>query len=286
MVLLFDTFSLFFRAHHALPPMSTSAGEPTAALYGFSSVLLKLLREHRGAELAFALDAPRATFRHEAYEGYKATRDALPDALFSQFARLDELLSALAAPRFRVPGFEADDVLATLARELRACAQPTLVVSGDRDLLQLAHGSVQVLFMGRRGKDAVLYDEQAVEARFGLPAQRLPAYIGLVGDVSDNLPGVPGIGPGTAAKLLRHVATAAELLAGLESVKPERIRQALELHREQILLSEKLAHLREDVELGDGRRHGAPTAEGLLALRAWFEALEMKSLLKRVDALL
>jgi DNA polymerase I len=207
-VLLFDTFSLFFRAHHALPPMSTRDGEPTSALYGFSALLLKLLREHRGAALAFALDAPVATFRHHAYEEYKAVREAAPAALVSQLGRLDQLLSTVGVPTFRAPGFEADDVLCTLARELRSSGQHTLVVSGDRDLLQLAHGSVEVLFMGRRGKDALLYDERAVEARFGLPAERLPAYIGLVGDPSDNLPGVPGIGPGTAAKLLRDVDSA------------------------------------------------------------------------------
>ena len=189
-------------------------------------------------------------------------------------------------PTFRVPGFEADDVLATLARELRASDRETLVVSGDRDLLQLARGSVEVLFMGRRGKDALLYDEHAVQARFGVPVERLPAYIGLVGDPSDNLPGVPGIGPGTASKLLRDAASSAELLSRLEAVKPERLRRALELHREQIILNEKLARLRDDVELGAALRHAAPTRESLLALRAWFEALEMKSLLGRLDALL
>ena len=285
-VLLFDTYSLFFRAHHALPPMSTRAGEPTSALYGFSALLLKLLREHRGAELAFALDAPSATFRHEAFEGYKASRDAVPDVLQAQFRRLDELLSTLEVPGFRVPGFEADDVLATLARDLRASDRPTLIVSGDRDLLQLVHGSVQVLFMGRRGKDALLYDERAVRARFGLPAQRLPAYFALVGEPSDDLPGVPGIGPGTAARLLRDVGSVEELLARLESAQPAKIREALRQHREQILLGERLATLRDDLDLGPGLRHAAPSSEALLRLRGWFEELEMKSLLPRVDALL
>lgn len=284
-MLLFDTFSLFFRAHHALPPMSTSAGEPTAALYGFSALLLKLMREHRGAELCFALDAPAATFRHEAYAGYKGTRDALPDELGPQFGRLDELLAALGVPVFRLPGFEADDVLATLAGELRRSQVTALVVSGDRDLLQLAHGSVQVLFMGRRGKDALLYDEAAVRARFRLPPQRLPSYVALVGDSSDNLPGVPGVGPGTAARLLADVSSCDELLSRLDAVAPQRVRQALDAHREQILLTERLARLRDDLELGQGARHALPSVEALRRVRGWFEALEMKSLLARIDAL-
>jgi DNA polymerase-1 len=153
-------------------------------------------------------------------------------------------------------------------------------------LLQLARGSVRVLFMGRRGKEAVLYDSASVEARFGLPPERLPAYIALVGDPSDNLPAVPGVGPGTAAKLLRNVENAAALLADLGAVRPERLREALEQHREQILLSERLAALRDDVELGAGVRHAVPSTESLLRLREWFDALEMKSLLLRVDALL
>src|SRR6201999_127804 len=115
---LIDTSSVFFRAHHALPPMNTRAGFPTAALYGTSSLLLKLLREERPRALAFALDAPEATFRHERFEDYKGTRLPLPDALRPQLARLPELLAAFGAPAHRMPGFEADDVLATLAGRL------------------------------------------------------------------------------------------------------------------------------------------------------------------------
>src|SRR4051812_20285205 len=200
--LLLDTYSLFFRAFHALPPMSTRAGEPTSALYGFSSLLLKVLREQPGAALAFALDAPQATFRHEAFDEYKAGRAATASALSAQFERLRQLLDALAVPAFRCPGFEADDVLATLAKRARDQGLPALVVSGDRDLLQLARGSVRVYFVGRRSKEALIYDEAAVFARFGVVSEFLPSYVALIGDPSDNLPGVPGIGASTARRLL------------------------------------------------------------------------------------
>ncbi len=285
MVLLLDTFSLFFRAYFALPAMSTSRGEPTSAIYGLSSLLLKLLREHPGTELSFALDAPQATFRHEAFDGYKAQRGGAPDALLAQFGRLDELLQALAAPRFRVPGFEADDVLATLATELSARRESALIVSGDRDLLQLAGEHVKVLFVGRRGKEGITYDPSAVLERFGVPPSRLPSYMALVGDTSDNLPSVPGVGPGTASKLLRNVNDCSELLSQLDDVRPERVRQALRDHRQQILMTERLARLHCDVPLGDGPRSRAPTADDFGRARVLFEELEMKSLLPRVDKL-
>jgi DNA polymerase I len=287
--LLLDTYSLFFRAFHALPPMSTQAGEPTSALYGLSSLLLKLLRERRGAALAFALDAPQATFRHDQFDEYKGGRPATPSALAAQFGRLRELLDALAVPTFRCPGFEADDVLATLAQRARDAALPALVVSGDRDLLQLAHGSVRVHFVGRRGKDALDYDEAAVVARFGVAPVHLPSYVALVGDPSDNLPGVPGIGASTAQKLLAGKSSCRELFEQLHAVKSARVRDALLAHREQILQTESLARLREDAPIGDAlgtaELWAAPTSDALRAVGKLFEELEFKSLQARLEKL-
>jgi DNA polymerase-1 len=284
--LLIDTFSVFFRAHHALPPMSTQTGEPTSALYGFSVLLLKLLREHPGAAFAFALDAPSATFRHDAFEGYKADRGPTPAPLQQQFERLRKLLDTFGVPVFRVPGFEADDVLASLAKRAREMAQPGLVVSGDRDLLQLAHGSIQVHFVGRRGKEALVYDEARVIARFGVPPVYLPAYVALIGDPSDNLPGVPGIGPATARKLLLARRNCLDLFSQVESIEPERVRHTLIAHREQILQTEHLARLRDDVPLGgDDPPWRVPARSALDALRELFEVLEFRSLLARLDRL-
>jgi DNA polymerase-1 len=283
-VLLLDTFSLFFRSHFALPVMNTQTGEPTAATYGFCSLLLKLLREHPGAELCFALDTPKATFRHEAYDEYKATREAAPTALVLQLRRLDEILRALNVPALCAPGFEADDVLATVATELRDAGRAALVVSGDRDLLQVAHGSVRVLFVGRRGKDAVIYDEAAVLARFGVPPRTLPAYMALIGDASDNLPGVPGIGPSTAAKLLAERSTCLELIGDAESFAP-RIAKTLHEYARQILKNEELARLRTDAPLPAGPHHGAVTKQALGELARLFEELEFKSLLPRLAKL-
>lgn len=284
--LLLDTFSLFFRAFFALPPMSTQRGEPTNALYGFSALLLKLLREHPGAELCLALDTGRPTFRHRDFQPYKAQRAPTPSALVEQLRKLDQLLERLGVPVLGSPGFEADDVLATVAAGLRAEQRPALVVSGDRDLLQLAYGSVRVHFVGRRGKDALNYDEAAVRERFGVPPWRLPSFVALVGDPSDNLPGVPGIGLATAKSLLESRENIGELLREAPGLKPPRVAQLLLAHADQMTRTERLARLRCDAPLPQPPHLAAASSDNLLALRDWFEALEFKSLLPRLDKLL
>jgi DNA polymerase I len=284
-VLLVDTYSLFFRAYHALPPMSTRSGRPTSALYGFSTALLKELREQRPGALAFAVDAPFATFRHQAYPAYKAQRERVPDPLAAQFAPLRQLLAAFGVPVFEVRGFEADDVLATLASELRQQGEPTLVLSGDRDLLQLAHGSVTVAFLGARGQPPRLYDEAAVATRFDVTAQQLPSWAALVGDSSDNLPGTPGVGPRTAAKWVRSHGNVDQILAHLSELEPARLRVAVAAHAEQIRQNERLSTLRSDVPLGPLPHVGPLQAHAIEAVREVFRELEFKSLEARLDAL-
>ena len=148
LALLVDTYSLLFRAHHALPPMNTKSGEPTSALYGFCAALLRELTQRQPLELAFAVDAPQRTFRHEALPSYKGTRDATPEPLVAQFARLRELLAAFEVPVFEVPGVEADDVLATLAAELGAGDRPVLVMSGILPELSSGYGLVPLTLRG------------------------------------------------------------------------------------------------------------------------------------------
>ncbi|MDB4985485.1 MAG: polymerase [Myxococcaceae bacterium] len=285
-VLLIDTYSLFFRAFYALPPMNTLDGEPTQALYGFSSLLLKLLREERPSGVAFALDRPEPTFRHQAYAGYKGTRDAVPSSLALQFRNLERLLDALRLPRFSVRGFEADDVLATLASELSSAGEHALIATGDRDMLQLVSPLVSVLFMGQRGKPAKLYDEAAVHERFGISPRVLPLYAALVGDSSDNIPKVKGVGPVAAQKLSLQFGDVQTLLAQVQQIDNARLRQIICDHAEQLRASEHLIRLRHDVPLPDGPHHAALTAEAGPDTRALFAELEFKSLLPRLDALL
>jgi DNA polymerase I len=285
LALLVDTYSLFFRAHHALPPMNTLSGEPTSALYGFCAALLRELTQRQPLELAFAVDAPQRTFRHEALPSYKGTRDATPEPLVSQFGRLRELLAAFEVPVFEVPGVEADDVLATLAEELGAGESPVLVMSGDRDLFQTTSRNVSVLFVGARGQKPAIIDAGRVEERFLVPPGRLPAWVALVGDTSDNLPRVPGIGPRTASKWVQRFGTISELLVGADELEPARLRAALLARREQVLQTERLATLRRDVALGDGPRVLPVSPAAIERLRVLFERLEFKSLLPRLAGL-
>ncbi len=282
---LFDTYSLVFRAFHALPSMCTSRGFPTSALYGFCSVVLKVLREERPSALCFAKDAPTRTFRKERYADYKAGRQRAPSELVLQLDHLDELLEAFGVPVFCAPGFEADDVLATLAVRLGAEGTSSLVVSGDRDMLQVVNERTRVLFVGRRGKDAVVYDAASVESQFGVPPAKLPAFMALTGDASDNLRGIEGIGPRTAAELVREYGDVATLVARLDGVRSKRLRENLRAGADRLLMNEELARLRDDVPLGDGPLALPLESEAVGHLRAAFEELEFKSLLPRLEKL-
>ena len=285
LVLLVDTYSLFFRAHHALPAMNTQSGEPTSALYGFLSALLRELGTRQPLELAFAVDAPQRTFRHERMPSYKANRDATPAPLVQQFGRLRQLLDAFEVPVFQIAGVEADDVLATLAARLSAGGAEVLVMSGDRDLFQTISERVRVLFVGARGQKPSIYDVRSIEQRYLVPPQQLPAITALVGDTSDNLPSVPGVGPRTAAKWVQQFGTAARLLDAVQELEPARLRPVLEAHRQQVLDNEALATLRRDVPLGDVPLASQVAPSAIERLRVLFEELEFKSLMPRLAAL-
>jgi DNA polymerase-1 len=273
------------RAFFALPPMTTRAGQPTSGIYGLCVLLLKLLREEQPRGLAFARDAPSATFRHIAFPQYKAQRAPLSDPLRAQFPLLTRLLDAFELPVFVEPGFEADDVLATLTRELRASDEQVRIVSGDRDMLQLARDGVDVLFIGRRAQESVVYDEAAVTKRFSLRPSQLPSLTALVGDASDNLPKVPGVGQRTAEKLIGRFGDASGVLAHLDEITPVGVREALRGARDQVLQTESLARLRDDVALPEGPRFGRLSATARSRLRGLFGELEFKSLIDRLEKL-
>lgn len=274
--LLLDAYSLLFRAFYALPPMTTRAGEPTGALYGTSSLLLKLLREERPRAVAWAVDAPQRTVRHAVEPTYKAGRAPTPDPLRAQLARLPELAAAAGLPLHQAPGWEADDLLASLARRL----PPALVVSGDTDLLQIVDSDTTVLFVGRRQKDHVRYDPTAVEARYGFAPERIPTWKALVGDPSDNLAGVAGIGPKTATRLVQEHGDAEGILAAAGSL-PARTRATLEAAADDLRRVEGLATVRRDLPLE------LPLAAEVdyQGLRDWFVGMEFASLVKRVEGL-
>ena len=284
-LLLFDGFSLLYRAFFALPPMNTSRGEQTSALYGFCTIVLKMLREERAAGAAFALDRPGQTFRKAAFAGYKASRPAAPTPLSEQVRRLPSLLAAFGFPVSAVEGYEADDVLATLARELRAAGASPLVVSGDLDLLQCAVGGGRVHVVGR-GTVGRTYDEAAVRARFGVGPGDLPFWKALHGDVTDEIPGVTGVGGKTATALVQRFGSVSALLDRLPEVTPTSLRASIEARRQDLPLWCELTRLVDDVQLPQGGPRWSPFDAGArLETRALFEELEFRSLLPRLESL-
>jgi len=192
---LLDGHSLAFRAFYALPPdLATPDGRPTNAAFGFTSMLIKLLGDEHPEAVAVAWDTPEPTFRDAAYAGYKATRKAAPDLFRRQLPLIEEVADCLCIPQFRVPGYEADDVIATVARRAAAAGWEVLVVTGDRDAFQLVGGPIRVLYTRRGISDTVMADTRWVEERYGVTPAQYPDYAALRGDTSDNLPGVPGVG--------------------------------------------------------------------------------------------
>ncbi len=242
-LVLIDGHSLAFRAFHAIPLGLTSpSGELTNAVYGFTSMLLKVLRDQTPEYVAVAFDVGR-TFRHEMYDAYKGHRERMPDELRTQVERIKEVVNALNIPIFTAEGYEADDVLATLARQAAEQGVDALIVTGDRDILQVVNDRIRVLTSGRQFSDTIVYDPAAVEAKYGLRVDQLVDLKALVGDKSDNIPGVKGIGEKGATDLLQTYDTFDAIYAHLDEVKPDRTQKALREGRESAELSRKLGRI-------------------------------------------
>lgn len=237
-----DGSGWLYRAFHALPPLTAPDGTPTQAVLGFGNMLRKLLREHAPEHLVIVFDAPGKTFRHRLHEDYKAHRPPVPPELKAQFEPIRELVALFGLPLVQIPDVEADDVIAVLAAE--AGENPVRIVSSDKDLAQLVDGRVHLLDVF---KDRDM-DASAVQEKFGVPPERVADWLALVGDSSDNVPGIPGVGPKTAAKWLNAYGDLDGVLAAAEEIKGK-AGQALRDHQEQVRLALELTRLHTGIEL-------------------------------------
>ena len=245
---LLDGNSIAYRAFFALPEdLATTSGQVTNAVYGFTRMLIKLLGDHHPEGLAVAWDVSRHSFRTEAYPEYKAQREKAPDQFRTQLPLIDEVLNALDIPQIRLEGFEADDLIATLASRAVAQGWDVLIVTGDRDAFQLIDDHVSVLYTRRGITDTVVADTAWVEDRYGIGPELYVQYAALRGDTSDNLPGVVGVGEKTASKLLINHGSLEGIYAALDEQTP-RLRENLATSREQVFLNRELMKLRDDVE--------------------------------------
>ena len=285
---LIDAYALIYRSFFAFihRPLTNARGENTSAPFGFANFLFGIREDHQPDYIAVVFDSGRS-HREELYPEYKATREKMPRELRESLPRVRELVEAFGDRVIEVDGWEADDVIGTLARRAVAKGLEAVIVSGDKDFLQLVGDRVHLLNPGRGGPQGVAaewVDERGAGAKLGVPPERVVDYLALVGDSSDNVPGAPGIGPKTARKLLDSHGTLDEILARAEEIRGKRARESLIANREQVLLSKELVTIRTDVgveaELED-LRVSAPDGE---RLRRLFVELEFRTLLGRLDA--
>ena len=285
-LLLVDAYGLIYRAFHAIPPLTNSRGLLTNAAFGFTSILLRAIADAHPERAIVAFDAPGATHRHERFPAYKAQRPSMPDELRSQVPLVRDLVAALGLPLLEAPGYEADDVIGTIAEQARREGWEVLIVSGDLDMLQLVGPNVSLLHTAKGGADAmVTYDPGKIFERYGLTPEQIVDFKSLKGDSSDNIPGVPGVGEKTAAKLIAAFGSLTGLYERLDEVEPVRIRELLRANRDAAFAGQGLMTIDRDAPLqlpDEGGVIGRYDRELALAL---LRELEFRALIGRLPPL-
>jgi DNA polymerase-1 len=276
---LVDGSSYLFRAYHALPPLTNSRGEPTGAVVGVLNMLRKLIAEYEPEYLAVVFDAPGGSFRNRLYPEYKANRPPMPDELRSQIQPLHDIIRAQGVPLLIREGVEADDVIGTLARRAEAAGMETLISTGDKDLAQLVDDHTTLI----NTMSDTLTDREGVREKFGVTPEQIIDYLALVGDTSDNIPGVPGCGPKTAAKWLAEYGDLENLVAHAGEIKGK-VGDNLRASLEQLPLARELTTIKLDVALEVGPKDLKPESPDLPKLREFYTWLESKRLLESLGA--
>jgi len=281
-LLLIDANSLIHRAFHALPPLTDSDGKPSGALYGVSSTLLKLFKEEKPDYAAALFDRPEPTFRDEMYEDYKATRPKAKDELVSQIIEARELFPKFGIKVFEAPGFEADDLIAAMVAKFETNPDLKIVIlTGDRDTLQLVSGEKVVVRAPKKGiSDTIIYDEKKVAEDFGLLPKQLIDYKALVGDQSDNIKGVPGIGPKTARDLILRFGNLEEIFE--KGASDEKIKEKILPFKKEAFLSKKLVKLAEAAPIDVKKIEELTSSPNVPELGDYFGKLGFESLKKRL----
>jgi DNA polymerase-1 len=282
--IIIDGSSLVHRAFHALPMLRTAGGLYTNAVYGFTTMLVKLLADYKPDFLAVAFDKGRVTFRTETYQQYKAQRQATPGELSEQFPLIRELLQAFGINTMEEQGYEADDIIGTLAEKASGQGYEVLIVTGDRDAFQLIGANTKVLLTRKGISEMETVDVAALKEKYDLAPEQIIDLKGLMGDTSDNIPGVPGIGEKTAGKLLAQFGSLENVLANIENVPGKKIQENLRQYSEQAVLSKKLATIVRDMSL-----EFIPEKFGIhperQAIKELFVKFEFKTMLSKVDTL-
>ena len=282
--MLLDGMALAYRAYYAFiqRPLINAKGQNTSAVFGVVTFLNKILQDEKPDHIAVVFDTSAPTFRHDAYTEYKATRQKMPDDLSSQIPIIKQAIRAYNIPTVEREGFEADDIIGTLARQAEREGTRTFLVTSDKDLMQLVSDRITMYRPGRQGTDVDLVGIEQVREKFGVSPDKVVEVLALTGDTSDNVPGVPGVGEKTAIPLVQKFGSVDEIYRHLDDIPQKGLRTKLEANRELAFLSKDLVTIRTDVPIEisyHDLRAKEPDTEALAAL---FEELEFRSLLTRL----
>ena len=285
-LIIIDSNSIIHRAYHALPPLTTKKEELVNAVYGFLLVFFKAIREFQPDFIAATFDFPAPTFRHKKYKEYKAKRPPAPEELYQQIPKVKEVLKAFNVPIFEKEGFEADDIIGTIAhlapkRQIIPEVE-TIILSGDLDVLQLINPKTKIYSLRKGVKDIILYDEDLVKEKYGgLMPEQLLDFKALKGDPSDNIPGVPGIGEKTAVELIKEFGSLENLYQNLEKLKPK-LKESLLLQKEQAFFSKELAEIKTNVPIDFNLKKCQWREYDKEKITKILSSLEFQSLIKRL----
>ena len=285
-IFIIDGYALFYRSHFALirNPLVTSYGLDTSALYGFINQILKIIKKENPDYLVCAFDSKGKNFRHKMYDLYKANRPEMPTELQNQLPHLWDALDALQIPVVKKKGVEADDIIGTLVTDAEKNGLISFIVSGDKDFMQLINDKVFLYAPGnRKSPNPIIYDSKKVQERWGVPPKKIIDLLGLMGDASDNVPGVAGIGEKTAVKLIMEYGSLEGAIDNLENVKNKRARNGLKEGIENAKLSKKLVTILKDVRLKRNIKDFKKNNIDLAACKKKFGELEFYAILKQLN---
>lgn len=284
--MVIDGNHLIHRAYHAIQnPLKTSGGEQTNAIYGFASMLLNIIEIEKPDYIAMTFDEKAPTFRHEMAEDYKGTRQKAPDELYAQIPRIKEMVTAFKMPIYSKEGFEADDMLGTLAKEASEMGMEVYIVTGDMDAMQLITPDIRVAYPHKGYREPIIYDRHRVKEKYGIEPEQIADYKAMMGDTSDNIKGVQGIGPKGAAQLLNKYGNLDGIYAHIDEIHGS-LHDKLVDGKKDAYFSQKMCRIVQDVPNGFKKEDAELAELDYLGLDRFFETMEMKSLRGRLKKIM
>jgi len=282
---LLDGMALAYRAYFSFisRPLINSKGENTSAIFGFVNALMKILNDEKPEHIAVVFDTKEPTFRHKMYEPYKATRQKMPEDMATQIDKLKEVVRAFNVPSLELNGYEADDIMGTLARKAEREGIKTFLVTGDKDFMQLISPLIKMYKPGKRGNEWEIIDDKKVIEKFGVKPEHVVDVLGLIGDKSDNIPGVPGIGEMTAIPLIKNYGTIENVYKHLDEIKQKGLQQKLKENKDKAIISKELVTIKTDVPIDIDIHQLQAKPYDKLKLTQLFSELEFRSLLKKIS---